>query len=54
MRETDTAGGDEFGAMEAGEGQAVSPPVLRVLDASLHATQFAQKQLVLMEAELQT
>jgi hypothetical protein len=56
MRGADTAGDDEFGAMEsqngAGEGQGLSPPVVRALDASLHAAQFTQTQLVLIEVEL--
>ena len=54
MRGADTAGDDEFGAMEspdgAWEGQAVSPPVVRALDASLQAAQFTQEQRVLMES----
>ena len=57
MRGADTSGDDEFGAMEspdgAWEGQAVSPPVVCALDASLQATQFTQEQRVLMEVELQ-
>jgi hypothetical protein len=40
----DTVGYDEFGTMEsptgAREGQGLSPPVVRVLHASLHASQF--------------
>ena len=55
-RGADTDGDDEFGAMEsptgAGEGQGMSPPVVRALDASLLAAQFTQEQLVFMEAEL--
>ena len=56
-RGADAAGDDEFGAMEsptgAGEGQGRSPPVVRALDASLHAAQFTQEQLGLIEEELQ-
>ncbi len=50
-RGADTAGHDEFdefGTMEgptgAGEGQGLSPPVVRMLDASLHAAQFTPEQ----------
>ena len=57
MRGADMAGDEEFGDMEsphgAWAGQAVSPAVVRELDASLHAAQFTQEQRVLMEAELQ-
>ena len=57
MRGADMAGDEEFGDMEsphgAWEGQAVSPAVVRELDASLQAAQFTQEQRVLMEAELQ-
>jgi hypothetical protein len=48
-RGAETAGDDEFGAMESppgegeGEGQGLSPPVVRTLDASLHASQFTQE-----------
>ena len=56
-RGADTAGDDEFGAMEsptgAGEGQGLSPPVVRRLDASMHAAQFTQEQGGLIEVELQ-
>ena len=56
-RGADTAGDDEFGAMESpageGEGQGLSPPVVRALDASLHASQFTQEQWGLLEEELQ-
>jgi hypothetical protein len=42
-RGADTAGDDEFGTMQsptgAGEEQGLSPPVVRALDASLHAAQ---------------
>ena len=57
IRGADTARDDEFGAMEspdgAWEGQVMSPPVVRALDASLQAAQFTTEQRVLMEAELQ-
>ena len=36
-----------------GEGQGLSPPVVRTLDASLHAAQFTQEQWGLIEVELQ-
>ena len=56
-RGADTAGDDEFGAMESpageGEGQGLSPPVVRALDASLHAAQFTQEQWGLVEEVLQ-
>ena len=55
-RGTDTPGDDEFGVMEsptgAGEGQGLSPPVVRALDDSLHASQFTQEQWVLIEEDL--
>jgi hypothetical protein len=42
-RGADTAGDDEFGTIQsptgAGEEQGLSPPVVRALDASLHAAQ---------------
>ncbi len=57
IRGADTAGDDEFGAMEspngASAGQAVSLPGVRALDASLQAAQLTQEQLMLMEAEVQ-
>jgi hypothetical protein len=57
-RGTDTAGHDEFGTMEsptgAREGQGLSPPVVRVLDAFLHAAQFTPEQWGLIEVELQS
>ena len=37
----------------AGEGQALSPPVGRALDASLQAAQFTQEQSAFIEAEVQ-
>jgi hypothetical protein len=53
----DTVGYDEYGTMEsptgAREGQGLSPPVVRVLDASLHASQFTPEQWGLIEVELQ-
>ena len=56
-RGADTAGDEEFGDMEslhgAWEGQAVSPAVVRELDASLQASQFTQEQWGLLEEELQ-
>jgi hypothetical protein len=46
-RGADTAGHDEFGTMESPtgerEGQGLSPPVVRVLDASLHAATVVRK-----------
>jgi hypothetical protein len=42
-RGTDTSGDDEFGVMESptgeGEGQGLSPPVVRALDDSFNASQ---------------
>ena len=38
----------------SGEGQGLSPPVVRVLDISLHAAQFTQEQWGLIEEELQS
>ena len=56
-RGADMAEDAEFGAMESpageGEGQGLSPPVVRALHASLHASQFTQEQWGLIEEELQ-
>jgi hypothetical protein len=56
-RGVDTTGNDEFGVMESptgeGERQGLSSPVVRTLDASLHASQFTQEQWGLIEVELQ-
>jgi hypothetical protein len=52
----DTSGHDEFGTMEsptgAREGQGLSPPVVRVLDVSFHASQFTPEQWGLIEVDL--
>ena len=56
-RGADMAEDDEFGAMESSEGEreghGLSPPVVRALDASLHAAQFTQEQWGLVEEVLQ-
>ena len=50
-------GDDEFGDMEsptgAGEGQGLSPPVVRALDTSLHPAQFTPEQSVVITVKVQ-